>query len=205
MVVSSTAIGAREGALGLGHHERCARHALDAAGDHQVGIARPDRARGGAQRVESRPAEPVDGRARHFQRQSGQQRAHARDVPVVFAGLVGAAVDHVGDGLPVDARVARHQRGQRNGAQVVGANAGERAAVAAEGGANGVADEGVLRVMAAHMGKEGLVAKAQMRASSARASGSPMTGAASSSSLPPGRHRTGAAPGSPLRSGCRWD
>ena len=35
-----------------------------------------------------------------LERQAGQQRGHARHVAVVLAGLVGAAVDHVVDGLP---------------------------------------------------------------------------------------------------------
>ena len=38
-------VAARERALGLGHHERRAAHALDAAGDHQLGLAGLDRAR----------------------------------------------------------------------------------------------------------------------------------------------------------------
>ena len=59
---------------------------------------------------------------RHFVRQAGQQQRHARDVAVVFAGLVGAAVDHVVDRGPVDVGIARHQRAQRDGAEVVGAH-----------------------------------------------------------------------------------
>jgi len=39
--------------------------------------------------------------------------------------------------------VARHEGAQGDGGQVVGAHAAERAAVAADGGADGVADEGV--------------------------------------------------------------
>jgi hypothetical protein len=39
--------------------------------------------------------------AGHALRQAGQQRGHAGDVAVVLAGLVGAAVDHVVDGGPV--------------------------------------------------------------------------------------------------------
>ena len=45
---------------------------------------------------------------------------------------------------PVDAGIARHQRLDRQRAEVVGADARQRAAVAAERGADGVADEGVL-------------------------------------------------------------
>ena len=69
------------------------------------------------------------------------RRGHAADVAVVFAGLVGAAVVQVVDRGPVDAGIARDQRGDRQRGQVVGAHGGQRAAVAAEGGADGVADE----------------------------------------------------------------
>ncbi len=43
----------------------------------------------------------------HADRQAREQQAHARDVAVVLAGLVGAAEDHVVDGVPVDAAIAR--------------------------------------------------------------------------------------------------
>jgi hypothetical protein len=66
------------------------------------------------------------------------------DVAVVLAGLVGAAVVDVVDARPVHARVARDEGGDRQRGQVVGAHAGERAAEAAEGGADGVADECVV-------------------------------------------------------------
>ena len=67
-----------------------------------------------------------------------------RHIAVVFTGLIDAAVDHVGHRQPVDIRVARHQRLQRDGAQVIGAHAAERAAVTAEGCADGVADKGLV-------------------------------------------------------------
>ncbi len=95
-------------------------------------LAALDRARGDADRVEARSAQAVDGRAGDLDRQSGEQQRHAGDVAVVLAGLVGAAVEHVVDRLPVDAGIALHQRldGQRG--EVVGADGRERAAVAAE-------------------------------------------------------------------------
>ena len=136
-------VAARERALGLRHHEGCAAHAFYAAGDHQARFAALDGARRGAQRIEPRAAQAVDGCAGHLRRQAGEQRGHARHVAVVLAGLVGAAVDHVGDRLPVDPRVARHQRPQRNGAEVVGAHRRQRAAVAAEGRADRIADVGM--------------------------------------------------------------
>ena len=51
---------ARERAVGLGHHERRARHALHAAGDHQLGLAGCDRARAHRHRVEAGAAQAVD-------------------------------------------------------------------------------------------------------------------------------------------------
>ena len=134
-------VGAAEGALGFGHDKRRAAHAFHAAGNHQPGFSGTDRARGGTHRVQARPAQAVDGGAWHFQRQAGQQTGHMRHIAVVLAGLVGAAVDHVGHGLPVHARVARHQRFDRDSTQVVGAHTAQGAAVAAEGGANGIADK----------------------------------------------------------------
>ncbi|CAB5343547.1 hypothetical protein IST453_03305 [Burkholderia multivorans] len=122
----------RERARGLAHHERRARHAFDAAGHHQRGLARLDRARGNADRVHPGTAEPVDRRTGHALRQPREQQRHARDVAVVFAGLVRAAVDHVVDRVPVDVAVAFDERLQRHRAQIVGANVFQRTAVAAD-------------------------------------------------------------------------
>ena len=111
----------------------------DVADDADAGL---DGARRGADGVHARAAQPVQRGARNPDRQAGEQAGHARDVAVVLAGLVGAAEDHVGDRGPVDLGVARHQRTQRDRAQVVGSHARQGAAVAAEGGALRVADEG---------------------------------------------------------------
>ena len=56
---------AREGRLGLRHHEGRARHGFDAAGDHQLGLAGLDGAGGGDDRIHARAAQAVDGGARH--------------------------------------------------------------------------------------------------------------------------------------------
>ena len=64
-------------------------------------------------------------------------------VAVVLASLVGATVDDIVHRGPVHLRVALEQRAQRNGAEIVGADMGEGAAVATDGGSDGVADEGV--------------------------------------------------------------
>mmetsp|Transcript_15807 Transcript_15807/g.43875 ORF Transcript_15807/g.43875 Transcript_15807/m.43875 type:complete len:229 (-) Transcript_15807:274-960(-) len=136
-------VAAAERALGLGHHEGRAAHALHAAGDHQPGLAGADGARRRAHRVQARTAQPVDRHARHVDGQACEQGGHAGHVAVVLAGLVGAAVDHILHRRPVQARVAGHQGLERQRAEVIGADAGQRAAVAAEGGAEGVADEGL--------------------------------------------------------------
>ena len=51
---------ARERRLGLGHDERRPRHALDAARDHQMRLARLDRSRRDQQGVHAGAAQPVD-------------------------------------------------------------------------------------------------------------------------------------------------
>ncbi|EDT37272.1 hypothetical protein BamMEX5DRAFT_6952 [Burkholderia ambifaria MEX-5] len=127
---------ARERAGGLAHHERRARHAFDATGHHQRGLARLDRARGHAHRIHPGTAQAVDRRTRHALRQAREQRGHARDVAVVLAGLVRAAVDHVVDHRPVDVAVALDERLERHRAEVVGAHAGQRTAVTADRGTN---------------------------------------------------------------------
>ena len=73
----------------------------------------------------------------------GQQQRHAADVAVVLAGLVGAAVIQVVHRLPIHAGIALHQDAQRDGAEVVGADVLQRAGVAADRGADEVADEGL--------------------------------------------------------------
>ncbi len=110
-------------------------------------------------------------------RQAGEQQRHARDIAVVLARLVGAAEDHIVDGVPVDGRVARHQRLQRDGAQIVGAHGGQRAAEAADGGADIVADEGF-----GHFGNSGATRSAT---GSSTTSWAPVI-ACSSSRLMPG-------------------
>ena len=78
-----------------------------------------------------------------------------RHVAVVFASLIGIAVQHIRHGGPIDLRVAGHQGANGNGPQIVGANTGQSATITAKGRANGVANEG-LSVAAAH-GLRGLV------------------------------------------------
>ena len=84
-------VSAREAALGLERHERRARHRLDAAGQHQVGLAEAELAGALDGRLEAGGAEAVDGHAGHLDREARQQAGHAGHVAVVLAGLVGAA------------------------------------------------------------------------------------------------------------------
>ena len=134
--------GTVEGTLGLAHDVGRAGHALDAARDHHVGLAKFHRTRRMAGGLEARTAEPVHGGARDLDRQTGQQACHARDVAIVLAGLVHAAIDHVVDRAPVDIGIALHQRLDGMGGEVVDPHAAEAAVVAADGGADGVANVG---------------------------------------------------------------
>ncbi len=139
-------VAAREGALGLGHHKGCAAHAFDSTGNHQSSLTGFDGASCRAHRIQPRAAQTVECAAGHFLRQTCQQCAHARHVAVVFAGLVGAAVEHVGDRGPIHLRVARHQGCNRHCAQIVSTYARQRTAVATERGANGVANQSLVHV-----------------------------------------------------------
>ena len=84
---------ARKRGLGLAHHERRTRHAFDTAGDHERCFSAFDGARGDGDGIHARAAQPIDGRPRDLVRHSREQQRHARHVAVIFAGLVGAAVD----------------------------------------------------------------------------------------------------------------
>ncbi len=114
-------VAAREAALRLGHDPRRARHLLDAAGDDQIRLAGLHQARRVGEGLHARAAQPVDRHAGHRDRQAGEQEAHARDVAVVLAGLVGAAGDDVVDALGRDAG-ALEQRGDDVAEQIVGAH-----------------------------------------------------------------------------------
>src|SRR6516164_9473601 len=75
----------------------------------------------------------------------GEQQCHARDVAVVLASLVGAAVIDLIELLPIDLRVARHQRLDRNCGEIVGTHLGEGAAIATDRCAGCVTDESFAR------------------------------------------------------------
>jgi hypothetical protein len=124
------------------HHIGRAGHALDAARDHHVGFAELHRARGVAGGFEARAAEAVHGRTRHFDGKTGKQGRHARHVAIVLARLVDAAIDHVVDRAPVDIGVTLDQRLDGMGRKIVDTHGAQATIVAADGGTNGVADEG---------------------------------------------------------------
>src|SRR5690606_857903 len=115
---------------------------LDAAGRVQLALAEHHAARRLRHGLETGAAEAVHGHARHADGEAGQQRAHARDVPVVLAGLVRAAQVDVGHVALGDARPLGH-RPQREGREVVGPHRRERAAVAADRRAHGRHDHGL--------------------------------------------------------------
>ena len=81
---------------------------------------------------------------RHLNGVASNKECHARNVAVVFAGLVGAAQDHVVDVGGADAAPG-NDRFEHRGGKVVGAHARERAAVATEGGAQRLNDPGLLQ------------------------------------------------------------
>jgi hypothetical protein len=131
---------AREGALGLEHHQRRTRHALDAAGDEQLALAAPDGLGGRVDGLESRAAQPVDGLAGHADGQAGQQQRHAGDVAIVLAGLVGAAQDDVVDTGRVDLG-ALQERADSLRRELVRPHAGQRPAIAPDRGAHVAGDD----------------------------------------------------------------
>ena len=124
---------AGEGALGLLDDPGRPAHRLDPAGQVEVALAELDRAGGAVDRLQAGGAEAVDGGAGNAVRQAGQQRRHPRHVAVVLARLVGGAEVDVDDPLRVDAGALDHGADRVRG-EIVGADAGEGAAVGAHRG-----------------------------------------------------------------------
>jgi hypothetical protein len=131
---------ARREPLGLGHDPRRTRHGLDPAGQHEVRLADLDGTGGLHDRVQAGRAQPVDRRPGDLDRQPCQQRAHAGDVAVVLAGLVGAPGDDLVDVCGVDAGALDH-RAQDEREQVVGAHPAQCPAEPPHGGARPLHDE----------------------------------------------------------------
>ena len=101
---------------------------FDAAGDVEIAVPVGDGAAGVDDGVHSRGAEPVDGFAGDCDWKSGEEKSHAGDVAIVFAGLIGAAQDNVSDLVGGNFRVSPHELGDGVRGEVVGANRGERSA-----------------------------------------------------------------------------
>ncbi len=129
---------ARKRRIGFADDERCAGHAFDAARDQQIQFAALDATRGDGNCIHAGAAEAIDGGAGNFFGQAGEKHSHARDVAIVFAGLIGAAVDDVVERAPIHGRIAFDQLFDRKRGEIVGANARKGAAVTSEGRANGV-------------------------------------------------------------------
>ena len=141
MVVSIDIGRARKRFRRLAHHERRPRHQFDAAGNGEIDLAGADRAASGADGIEARGTETIEGLAGNRFGHARQQQRHARDVAVVLAGLVGAAEKHLIDLGPVEIGMLRHQRLDRDSGQIVGAHLGERTAETADRGPYGIANE----------------------------------------------------------------
>ena len=69
---------ARIGLTGLGHDQWSARHALDAAGQDQIGFARRDGACGAGDGLHARAAQTIDRAARNSRGKTGEQQRDAR-------------------------------------------------------------------------------------------------------------------------------
>ena len=101
------------------HNKWGAGHALHAAGDHQRGFAALEGARRDGYRIHAGTAEPIDGRAGHFLRQTGEEKSHAADVAVILASLVRTSVDHVVQRVPRYFGIAFDEGSDGNSRQVV--------------------------------------------------------------------------------------
>ena len=122
--------------IGFAHHIRCARHGFHAAGNDEVGLACFDGTRRHRNRVQRRAAQTVDRGGRHLVRQACEQGRHATDIAVVFAALVGTAINHIVYRFPIHTAVAFHQCLNRQSPQIIGTHTRQFAAIAAKRGAD---------------------------------------------------------------------
>src|SRR6185369_15133854 len=116
-----------------------AGHALDPARDQDVRLAAADGAGRLVDGGERAGAKAVRRDARHAVRQAGEQGAHAGDVAVVLARLVGAAEIDLLDGVGSDAGLF-HRGPDDVPGQIVGADRRQRATDAADRRADGAED-----------------------------------------------------------------
>jgi len=91
--------------------------------------------------IETRAAQPVHRGAWNRNRQPREQQRHARDVAIVFAGLVGAAENDFVDEGWIEPPMPRQQRPQWHRSQIVSTHASQRPAITADGRADIVDDE----------------------------------------------------------------
>ena len=132
-------VAAREGAVGLRHHERGSAHRLDAAGDEEVAVSPLRRAP--RRRWRTSPTRRAGSRSSGDRlRQSREQRRHPRDVPVVLAGLVRAAEPT--SSIASVGTPARSTSGDRRRGEIVRPHACECAAVASDRSADRREDDG---------------------------------------------------------------
>ena len=125
----------------LPEDERRAAHRLDAARDDHLAATGLDHARRDMHGLEARRAQPIHRRPRDARGKPREKRRHARDIAVVLARLVRRAEVDLVDRRGVDAR-ARDRRTDRVRREIVGPHGGERAAIAADGSADGGDDGG---------------------------------------------------------------
>ncbi len=129
-----------EGPLGLAQHIGRPAHRLHTARHRDMRIA----VRNGAGRLDDRlqtgPAQPVHGHAGHGHRQPGEEYRHPRHIAVVLARAVRVAEADVVDPRRIEVRGAVDQGLDHMGGEIVGPDAGQRAAVLADGGPYGVDD-----------------------------------------------------------------
>ena len=135
-------LAATKGAVSLANHERCTCHALNPARDGKRHLVRTDRARCFAHRLKARGTQAVESHPRHRVRQAGQQQTHPRNVAIILARLVGAAIEHFLDCCRIETLIAGEQCPHRHRTEVVGAHIGKAAAIATDWRADGITDEG---------------------------------------------------------------
>ena len=139
--VVQRAVAARKRLVRLRRDERCARHRLGAARHEELAVAGDHRMAGRDDCREAGGAESVHRHAGHRVRQAREQRGHARDVPVVLAGLVGRAEVDIFDVCRRHTGALDHGPDSERG-EIVRPHACERAAVAPDRRAHTSKDDG---------------------------------------------------------------
>ena len=124
-----------------------AGHRLDPARDHEVVGAAHDALSGEVHGLLRAPALAVDARGRHGLGQAGRHPGVAGDVAPLLADLGHVPADHVVDPLGIDPG-ARQQALQRVAEEVGRVPAGQRTVSLADGGPDGVDDDGFAQLHA---------------------------------------------------------